>query len=220
MKPGYKILFGSKGFTLLEMLVSVTLIATLSFLTYSTLNRSQKEQAKAGRISALLHEVRVSFTRMDEDFSQAFLASGVLSGTTQSFTAGFKGTETSVNFSTLSNVHYVPGNLDTDQVAVGYFLEKKGDLQSLMRRQTSYLSEKIDEGGTAYPLVENVKEITFEYFDFKKDEWVTEWDNTTVSVFGRLPQAVRVKLVVIDSGRERVFSTIFKINLYNNVITF
>lgn len=218
-----------KGFSLIEIMIAVGLLTAMSVMIYTTMSRSLEGKARVEKRDEVLHAVNLGIGKLTTDLSQAFIAYSNLEGQNSAYKTGMKGGEEEVSFSTFSHYHYIKNAKDTDQVTVGYELKKNEEgFYDLMRRESLRLSEEIDEGGAQFPLIENVKEFKLEYYDSNKREWVKEWDTTKVSVLGRLPQAVKISIAVIEpddegsleNGLEHNYSTIALVDLYSNEIRF
>lgn len=217
-----------KGFTLIEVMISVAIIAGMGLIINATLKSTLDAKNRVERKNELLRGVQVGLAKMSDDLAGAFLANANLKGAETVHETGMKGGEDHLDFSTLGHFHYVENAADTDQVTVGYTLKKEGDFSGIYRRESQRLSEKIDEGGSSFLLVENVREFKLQYYDSNKEEWVSEWDTSQISVLGRLPRAVKIEIKVaeIDEGEEgavkgeHYFTTIAPISLYKNEIVF
>lgn len=218
-----------KGFTILEILIGVAILSGMSLMIYGTMGSALGAKVRIEKKDEMLHSVRISMDKMVHDLHQAFMAKQPLEGRDQSYRTGFKGGEDSMNFTTFSHLHYLKNAHDTDQVSVGYFLKSsENGLFDLVRRESQYLSDKIDEGGHSFSVVENVKEFKLEYFDSNQKTWLPEWDSTQIKVLGRLPEAVRITIVlaVLNEEEERQvdqelsFTTVGKVDLYDSQINF
>ncbi len=218
-----------RGFSLLEIMIAVAILSGMALIINTTMTRSLTGKARVEKRDELLHTVRITLNKMTEDLSQAFLSNSTLKGQNSIYETGMKGTESKIDFSTLGHLHYQKDAKDTDQVTVGYGLAAgESDFQNLTRRESSRLSEKIDEGGREFVLLENVKAFKLSYYDSNKEEWVAEWDTSQVSNLNRLPQVVKIELTVVDredeenseTGREYYFSTMAPVDLYQNEISF
>src|SRR3989339_994656 len=161
-----------KGFTLLEIVIAMSILAvmmvSITQLTGSILVKKDRNEIRM----QLQHQITVAITKITDDLHMAFLADSKFQGKDQKYKTGFVGKEDGVNFSTMSQVHFVKNKADTEQVAVGYFLEKnEADTFVLKRRQTDRLPEKLDVGGQAFALLRDVSQFSLEYFDANKKEW-------------------------------------------------
>lgn len=219
----------NKAFSLIEVMVGVAILSVMALMMYATTGRALKGSQKVEKKDELLHSVRLGVGKMGEDLSQAFLASDSFKGKEKKYQTGLKGDTEKIDFSTLSHSHYQWDAKDTEQATVGYFLKtnEKG-LNDLIRRESPRLGEEIDQGGDEYVLIENIKELRLEYFDSKKEEWVSEWDSESISTLNRLPLAVRISLKVVEVReddfheviREYPFSTVALVDMYKNAIDF
>lgn len=210
-------------------MLGVAILAGMSLAMYSTMGRVLTANERAQRRENLTHEARIALSKMSEELSQAFAANMTLKGTNQAYQAGMKGNEDSIHFSTFGHYHFMKDHKDTDQVTVGYFVEKnENGFLRIMRRESDHLSDKLDTGGSPEPLVENVKKFHLRYYDSNKKDWVNEWDSTQISVLGRLPEMVEIEIEVVevDPGdpREekssRTFFTTARVELYQNELNF
>lgn len=218
----------NRGFTLLEIMIAVAILTGMSLLITSTMNRVLTAKVAVEGRDEQLHGVRVALSKMVDDISQSVMAGKSFAGIENQYVTGMKGSDVELNFTTLGHYHFLEGVAETDQTVVGYSLKsaERGE-NSLMRRETGYLSDKIDEGGIAYPLLDNVSKLKFSYYDSNKKEWVNEWDSTQLSVLGRLPFAIKIEMTVLEEKdeddtkpREYDYSTIALIESYKNVLDF
>jgi len=221
--------YGKAGFTLLEVLISVAILTAMSLLMYSGLHRSLEAKQRVEWKDESIHSTRIAMNKMSEDLAQAFTANALLKGQDNRYETGFKGTAEGVDFSTFSHLHYAQDAKDTDSVTVGYSLQKNdAGLQDLYRRESTRLSEDLDKGGDSYAILENVKSLKLSYYDSNKTEWVSEWSTASVSAQGRLPQAVKIELTVVEEnggdgekeGTEVSYQTMTFLPLYKNEINF
>ena len=73
----------------------------------------------------------------------------------------------------------------------------------LRRRETHRLDNKAPEEipGEVWDILPGIESIEFEFFDKFNDEWIDEWDTTSVDgQINKLPTHIKIHLVV-DSGR-------------------
>jgi type II secretion system protein J len=166
-----------KGFSLLEVLIGVAILTGMSLLLYSSMNRSLSAKAAVDARDEVLQGARVAIARIADDLSQAVLANKAFASADGNFVTGLKGAGDQVDFSALGHFHFLKNARDSDSTNIGYYLKSgsQSGLQTLMRRENATPSDKIDEGGIAYPVIENVKNFGLEYYDAAKAEWVTEW---------------------------------------------
>ncbi|MCP5464602.1 MAG: hypothetical protein H7A33_06225 [Deltaproteobacteria bacterium] len=220
---------GEGGFTLLEILIAIGVLAAMTLTMSSIMTGIVEQKNKARDRANLNHSVQMTMAKISDDLRLAFVADKKFFGQDNYYLSGFKGTSSSINFSTMSHVHFLKNKKETDQVHVGYFLKKneQGNMD-LMRRETDHLVDDLEEGGKAFVLLPNVKDVSFEYYDSNKKDWQQSWDTESVSNLGRLPQMVKVTLVVLgafesaasDERKEKTYQWLVDLPLYNNKILF
>lgn len=216
------------GFTLLEIMVAVAILAMISVLSWQSMILMMNSQEQSEGRDTQIHALRVTYDKFFTDFSQAFLVGTAHKGIKQSSLPAFSGDQDNVNFATFSARRYFPGAKGSDQAEVGYFLESNPDdttTSILMRRESDWVDDKPEEGGKAYPLLEDIKQIQFDYYDPKRKEWRPEWDSTQLTNHDRLPRAVRISITLEEKDREEVtgeslWTMEFPVPLYNSVLDF
>ncbi|MBI2340436.1 MAG: prepilin-type N-terminal cleavage/methylation domain-containing protein [Deltaproteobacteria bacterium] len=219
-----------KGFSLIEIMIGVAILAGMTILIQTTMSRALDARNKAERRDELFHSVRISLGKLNDDLAQAFLANSAFKGQEGNYATGMIGSDQALDFSTFSRLHFQKNAHDSDAASVGYSLKANdAGTSDLYRRESQWLGEKVTEGGIAYAMIENVKELKIQYYDSNKTEWVAEWDTTQLSTLNRLPQAVKVELRVVfkeneedeeEAGKEYFFTTTMPVNLYANEINF
>jgi type II secretion system protein J len=218
----------SPGFTLLEVMIAMTILAMMSLLLYTSMSSTMSGKEDTEKKDNMNHSVALAFNKISNDLQMAFLLPGPdFLGTDGTRKTVFKGTEDKMDFASFSHVRYLKDAPEADFGEVGYSLEDNKDDEGggklLMRREAKVLDDKPDEGGTLEPLVEGVKEIHFSYFDTKKNDWLKSWDSSQLENSNQLPRAVKIEIKVQDPSSEEdvySFSTIAEIRLNNGPINF
>ncbi|MBF0106452.1 MAG: prepilin-type N-terminal cleavage/methylation domain-containing protein [Deltaproteobacteria bacterium] len=218
-----------KGFTLLEIIIAIGILAGMTLIISETIEGVMLTRKRTERKNETRHAVSIALAKMMDDLRTAFQAHQKFTGNADYYLTGFVGDTSSMNFSTMGNVHYVKNHKDTDQVQVGYSLEgnTRGSFD-LVRRQTDHLTDKLDSGGKSFVLLPNVREFNLEYYDSNKESWEGQWDTESVSSAGRLPQVVKINMVVLgeptnadeDEFKEYTYELWAPIEMYANKINF
>lgn len=225
----FRILKNQSGFTLLEIMIAVGILAAMAGMISEVMNGVVLAKNRTEENARLLHAINVGTSKLYDDFNMAFLADATFQGRETGFLTAFNGDEESVNFSTMSHVHYVKNARDSDQVSVGYFLRRNDEgMTDLARRESDHLGEKIDEGGHAFVLIPNLKSFVFSYYDSNAKTWKSEWDTDSVTSAGRLPSMVKVVMTVygnvVDAEgterREHDYEIVVPVPMYNSKISF
>ena len=224
-----------KGFTLIEVLVAVTLLAIISILVWQSMGSSIASKERFEKKEEVFRGGSLALDRMMRGLQMAVIYSsvdflGVSPGgeqQTKSVLIGLNnGDQDKLTFETLSHVRYLKDVKESDQSEVSYFLEPEEDapgedvkvsgLFSLKKREQSPPDADPDEGGTTLTLLDGVKELNFRYFDPQKWEYLDEWDSTKVDYLNKLPRAVEITLVMQDPVDEEGtirFSTVALIEM-------
>jgi type II secretion system protein J len=206
---------GLKGFTLLEVLVSVAILAIIMAAIYSAYV-SNVEAIQIARENGQVHQTaRIVLDLMTKDLQSALTETGVPSETTSLGLIG-KTEERDgrrmdrIDFTTLTHMALTEQGPNTDLCEVGYRVvtdEEQEDMLVLVRRDDSSPDEDLTEGGSVEELARNIVEFKITYEDSggeERDNWGTEGTGETSG----LPLLVKVRFVLKDSlNREHVFAT-------------
>ncbi len=207
----------ARGMTLIEVLISMAVMAGLFVVVYATFDRSRRTYKEVSEIQDRWHVVRSGLHRMTQDLSMAYVSTNenlnaVVRRTYFRLTDGDHGPE--LRFSTFAHRRLYQDANESDQCVVQYFIAPDpddGSKSSLFRRETRRLAnlEPWEIPGAAYVLIDNVIDIRYEFFDKPEDRWREEWDTTTVDgQSNRLPHRVRIYLTIEDEhGKKRVLVT-------------
>jgi len=195
-----------RGFTLIEVLIALSILAVIFALLYGTLNSTQKLASATEGESDLYRQAEIALLRMTQELSMLYWPP---SGQAASATAGvFLGQDQtqldderkswpadSLRFLALSHARLAKDSPEGLLVQVTYSLDR-----NVLVRQEDYL----DGGRTIkIPLAEGVLGINFRYFDPQSQSWVDTWDTTQNK---RVPQGVEIGLVLKDvAGKGRSF---------------
>ncbi|MBI4822506.1 MAG: prepilin-type N-terminal cleavage/methylation domain-containing protein [Deltaproteobacteria bacterium] len=212
------------GLTLIEIVLAVSILAIMGAMTYGSIARGFDAYETVTEIDARYHNVRVGLERMTREISMAFLTAPTRNaGREEMWKTLFRGEPgtpfAKLDFTSLAHDVLYADAKESDQCEIGYFGASDPDDPkkiNLMRREDPRIDREPDEGGRAYVLAENVKDLKFRFYDPRTLEWTDEWDTEDVDYAGRLPTIVEIKLVVEDEdGQELPFVTKTRINLPN-----
>lgn len=221
--------FKQHGFSIFEVLIAVGLLAVMMAMIGQAMLGILGSKDNIEESAEFYQTVYSGLNRMWDDFNMAFLASETFYGPESAYLTGFKGDVSLANFSTMSHIHYIKNQQDSDQVHVGYFLRKNdAGLEDLVRRETDHLLGDLEKGGKSFVLIPDVSSLEFEYYDSNKKDWDKRWDTTSVSYAGRLPRLVKIRLSVQgrykrdeeDEREEHEFELIVPVMMYKEKITF
>ncbi len=163
------------GFTLLEVLVAVGLLALVSLLMVQAIRLSIQAREEITRVEELNHAARVALRRMASDISMAYLSNHVNPREPASATI-FDGREDRLLFSYLGHERRRRGSRESDQGIVEYRLERGAEGRTLVRREKATPDAEPERGGVRETLVTGVKDFRFAYWDDKAEDWKNEWE--------------------------------------------
>jgi len=191
------------GFTLLEMLIAVTLVAMMAVSLWAVFRISLRSWSRGTefidvnqRHRSILDLVQKQLASALGLYAQADLQLGLPAA------LYFSGTENSLHFVSLNSVRFQesPGlTLVIYEVA----RDANGDF-SLVEKEARYLGQISDQETAASqskptPIFDNLSSCIFKYFDEgdneASSEWVGEWDGEHL---GRLPKAVSISMISRD----------------------
>jgi len=209
--------WSQRGLTLLEVMISMAIMAGLFIVIYATFNATRRTYAKVTKIQDRWHVVRNGMSRMTQDLSMAYVSlnenmSEVNRRTYFRFTKGNFGEE--LRFSSFAHRRLYKDANESDQCIIQYFLAPDPDDQSktsLFRRETRRLANEEPENipGEAFVLINDVMDVRYEFFDKTQDKWEDDWDTTALDGQpNRLPHRIRIYLTIhSEVGNEVVLVT-------------
>lgn len=197
-----------KGFTLLELIIAISIFAVMSAFVATAIQNGIKAKRKIQTQIDEVSRMRDSLKLMERDLNQAyhhldwekyFLEKVKKASTTQQPpglplippevqradpTTHFIGTADKLNFVTMNNARFQTNKKTADFVEVGYELKScssadgKSSSSCLWRRQSGAVDLDVTKGGDSLVLLENVTELKFRYLGEGKQDWVSDWNST------------------------------------------
>ena len=206
----------ASGFTLLELLVAITLVVVMAVGVWAALElcinawtrgvieidinqRERNTQDLVRRQIASMYPLIPSSSQS----SAGGLQNTMILPVAASATPVFSGGETSLRFVS-------PNSLQSLDSAGMFLITYEAEVDSdsniaLVVREAPYTGQSVDDGWfvSAVPVFWNLKEILFEYYDAgdanNPAEWLTVWDTANRR---RLPAAVRISMIFNDSDND------------------
>jgi type II secretion system protein J len=202
------------GFTLIEVLIAVVLLAVISFLVYQSMGFAVGSKERSEHRELAYRGADVFLDRLSRELATAVLYAnvdmlGVSANGEQISKSVFSGTnngdQDKLIFDTLSHTRYLKDSKESDLAELTYWLEPEEEgngLYVIKRRDKSPPDAEPGEKGKVMVLLDGVKEFNLRYYDPVKTEYKDEWDTTKVDYANRLPRAVEITLVLQDPGDE------------------
>lgn len=221
----------SRGFTLVELLVSIMLLAIVLVLLYGSfsqissgtilLNARLEEQQE----SRLLLRMIADDLRAAQYFEQFARGEGNDSGlyVTRDFVGAREFSKLYFHANVASRFHRrVSPAADPGMHELAYWVEpseEDRDLMVLKRREDFYLDEDMEEGGIVVTLSEGIETFRVELLAVGEqeseldDNWLEEWDSGERPATSRMPLALRLTLALRGAPESPIREEIVEINL-------
>jgi len=207
------------GMTLLEVIVSVSIVAVMASLVYGSARRQMEARDLASRIEERYSMVRISMSRMTREISMAFLSNHI--STDKRTQTIFKGvSESPINrltFSSFSHQRLKSDVHESDQNVITYYGKQdkeNSSLMNLMRYEKKIIDDKPEDYGEGEVLARGIVGLKFRYYDEEKKEWVDSWDTMGIERGNKLPRYVEITLTIMDeNGKEIPFVSKTKIQI-------
>lgn len=209
---------------MIEVLVALAVLSLLSLLIWQEMKIVTLSKDRFEKKGEAFRGASLTLQRLSADLQMAVLFSspdilGVSSGgeqvTKSVFVGKNSGDQDGIVFNSLSHIRYLKDSKESDLAEVGYFLEpaqEEGEGPFLLKkRDSSPPDAEPEEGGRTFTLLTGVKELNFRYYDLQKQEFVDQWDSTSLDYVNRLPRAVEIALVVrnpVSEEEEFRFATV------------
>jgi len=220
--------------TLVEVMIALAIFSTVAIFAVTSTKTGMTIKSKVSDENDYYHTVRTMLRHMEKDISLAFHASldtkqGLRykqdlplyrNNVVFSF---FKGTKDSLLFSSSTHRRMYKDTNETDTCEISYTIEtdpKDPSKNNLVKRESPFIDEKIEEGGAKYVLAEGVENLRFRYLRPRIGEsepnWVDRWDSTQGEFIYMFPLAVEVSVDVISPvNKEKRLNIVQKIKILN-----
>lgn len=189
----------NRGFTLLELLIAITLSILILAVLGAAMRLGYKSQEKGTERSELTQKVRILEDRV------AWLLRGAYPlylNKPDEKKIFFDGKSDRAGFVTSSTDSYGTGPEDLAGLKwVLIFTDSEG---LKIREKVFFLEDVFDDSkGKVYLLDPEVREIKFEFYEIKEGEkegsWISEWDLLDKET---IPSAVKVRMTLERNGRK------------------
>lgn len=203
----------ASGFTLVEVLIAVAILAVASTLVWGSFGDTFRAKSVVEANAARYHTVRLAIERIARDASMAYLSQN--EDTTQAerrtFFIGRRHADADeLRFSYFGHQRLYADANESDTAQVLYYaVRDRNDTSktNLIRRETRRLSnlKPEDAPGEGDVLCDDIVRFTVDYWDLINKQWRDSW--STVTADGqpdRLPSKIRITLVVKDERQQEV----------------
>jgi general secretion pathway protein J len=203
----------SQGFTLIEILVTVGILAMVSMILYGSFRETLDTQVRVQKSQERWHVLRIGLARMSRELSQAYVSLNENMAAKERRTYFVSKRDFAIDeltFSSFSHRRLIAESNESDQCLIRYYGAPDPDdpsVMNLMRRETRRIQNLPFEEipGEAYVLIPDVEAVHYQFYDKVNDQWLEEWDTTSMDGQpNRLPHRVRIYVTVIDERGEEL----------------
>ncbi|MBM4360346.1 MAG: prepilin-type N-terminal cleavage/methylation domain-containing protein [Deltaproteobacteria bacterium] len=190
-----------RGFTLIEVLVAIGIIALIALLIYSAFSGMSRSRTNMIAVTDRYQAGRAAMQRMAREFSSAYMSGHKnffrLQNQPQTGLIGKQGKPDRVDFTSFSHLRLQENRHESDQTEIAYYCARRRDTGTLdlVRRATRLVDSDMTKGGVVEIMAEDVVDLELRYLDPVTNEWQTGWDSTQAAAqFGRLPAQIWITL--------------------------
>jgi general secretion pathway protein J len=200
------------GFTLIEVMVAVTIGGFIMLVAVGTLKAITSSAKMVDTNISATAEVRFAMNLISRDLVNFYRdeknENTKLIGTTEE---SADGNSSYVVFYTLNRMKARADQAEGDIYEVEYSLMQDGEKSLLMRRLWPNPNEEYEPGGILAVIAEDIGVFEVRYFD--GEEWSNEWPEEMEI----LPQLIEVSIVGKEQSRGRPAMESIMVNLTRNV---
>jgi general secretion pathway protein J len=204
------------GFTLIEVMIAASITAAIGVMVAGSFQRAASARDLAESQDQRTTGARLALTRMARELTAAYLSEHFDQKRYRDRLTLFRGKDygdrDELLFATFTHARLLRDVKESDQAVVEYALDadpgNPGE-QALWRREKSRIDDDPERGGTRAIVLEHVKGFDAQYWDWKRQEWVREWNSASTTEHGGfLPTRVKLRVILsMPDGRTRPFET-------------
>lgn len=190
------------GFTLLELLIAITLLAMMAVGIWAVLSISIRSWNRGTDAIDINQRHRSTFDMVQKQIASMYPLYAPISNEANLMPSViFNGTETSLRFISLNSLQLFD---DSGLMFVSYEMDRDAEGNAfLAEKEIRYTGQLPDESALSnaksISVFDGLLNCNFEYYDpgdaDNPAQWVVEWDGSTLN---RLPAAVRMTMIAQD----------------------
>jgi prepilin-type N-terminal cleavage/methylation domain-containing protein len=217
---------GNSGFTLIEIMLALALMAFVTSLLWGTFAQTAKVKKRIESAQDRTHTVRVALMRMSREIEMAFRSGSDIMGTElprTMFSGSAHNDFDELRFAWFGHQRMRADAPEADTALVTYFSMPDPEdpmVTNLMRRETKRLEAKDLKliPGETYILCPDIARLKFAYYDYKQKDWREDWDTIKADGLQYMPTQVRIQLTVRDErGIPITFTSIARLHVMETV---
>ncbi len=194
-----------RGMTLLEILVSLAILAMVALLIYGAFDSMSRGKKGEAMRAERARQGREALLRITRELSSAYLSmhqpTNLALVTARTAFVGQNSTPFDrLDFTAFAHRRLTKDAKESDECEVGYFVAEDPDVSGkmdLVRREQTPIDLEPLKGGVVNVLAEDVEGFDVRYLDPMTSLWTETWDTTTASAqLNRLPLELRITLTL------------------------
>jgi general secretion pathway protein J len=198
-----------RGFTLLELLIAIAILASISLIIYGAFAGMKNTRDGLQRVSDRYREGRIAMSRISQELQSAYLSAhmpiNAQLAVVQTAFIGTRGTPADrVDFNSFAYRRLDRDAHESDQAEISYFGAsdpKKEGVTDLVRRVSPRLDLDPQKGGRVEVLATDIDLFDLQYLDALTGQWTETWDTRqALGQSGRVPLQIRI-LLVLNGGQ-------------------
>ena len=192
-----------KAFTLLELMIAISIFFTLSYLSYMSIESTFALSADTKAEQDYTTDVIRVIGRMKREMSNAFLIKkGKEDARVKTiFKASQEFDVDRITFTSFSHLRVNFNAKESDQTEITYFGRKHESEDNakgykLMRRESFFIDDKPEKGGIIREIARNVESFHCKFYKNNNgdESWADEWNSDGIETSNKLPEFIRCKI--------------------------
>jgi general secretion pathway protein J len=201
---------GLLGFTLIEVLISIAILAAITSLLFGAFSALKRSKDGLSRLQDRQREGRLAMARITRELQSAYLSAHAPLNQAlivqKTIFKGERGTPADrLDFTAFANRRLDRNSHVSDQCELSYYGSPNPDgsgQNDLVRRVDTELDLEPDKGGKVEVLATDIDLFDLQYLDAQSGQWQETWDTTqSTGQPDRLPLQVRIILVLNGGSR-------------------
>ncbi|MFZ5481024.1 MAG: type II secretion system protein GspJ [Myxococcota bacterium] len=189
------------GFTLLEVIVALSILAIIATLTFASIQGALAARDMLEGEDEVNQIARVAMDKIRRDLQLAYLTKSTSAvNTYRTIFVAQNQSPDRVWFTSLSHKRLYRDARESDQTEITLWTEDDphvDDAMVLLRREAPRIDHEPEKDGVIQPLAYKVKAFELRFLDSLTSEWKDEWDTTGTDTPNRLPRAAQITLTLL-----------------------
>lgn len=195
----------NKGFTVLEVLIAMTVTAVIISSVYFSFSNILTGKSRTKERLNGIRKIFFTVELIRKDMENAFLTShqGVPEITHKTI---FKSEEdepvTHVTFTSFNHIKMQENVKECSQTEIEYYGEEEDGVNVLYRRESSWVDGDPEKGGQTFPILKGFEKIVFEYWNETDKDWRPLWNSESMDYSNSLPPKIKLTLEMPETDSE------------------